>query len=158
MAALLDGEAGLEQFGLQVGQGVQPMLAQSATTVAEAMAKTGTPAAIEWKLDGIRIQAHRDGDEVVVYTRTLDDITGRSPEVVAALRALPCERVVLDGELIALRDDGRPHPFQVTGSRTMTALRHRCRRRCRSRRTSSTSCTWTATTCSGSTAPPGTSG
>jgi len=120
VAALVDGEAGLEQFGLQVGQGVQPMLAQSATTVEEALTKTGTPAAIEWKLDGIRIQAHRDGDSVIVYTRTLDDITARSPEVVTALRALPCERVVLDGELIALRDDGRPHPFQVTGSRTMT--------------------------------------
>ncbi|HEY3005317.1 MAG TPA: ATP-dependent DNA ligase, partial [Kribbellaceae bacterium] len=120
VAALVDGEAGLKQFGLQVGQGVQPMLAQSATTVADAFAKTGTPAALEWKLDGIRIQAHRDGDDVTVYTRTLDDITGRTPEVVAALRQLPCERIVLDGELIALRGDGRPHPFQITGSRTMT--------------------------------------
>jgi DNA ligase-1 len=120
VAALVDGEAGLKQFGLQVGQGVQPMLAQSATTVAEAFEKTGTPSALEWKLDGIRIQAHRDGDLVTVFTRTLDDITGRTPEVVSALRALPCERIVLDGELIALRDDGRPEPFQVTGSRTMT--------------------------------------
>ena len=120
VAALVDGEAGLEQFRLTVGQGVQPMLAQSATTVEEAMAKTASPAAIEWKLDGIRIQGHRDGDEVTVYTRTLDDITSRCPEVVSALRALPCERIILDGELIALRGDGRPEPFQVTGSRTMT--------------------------------------
>jgi ATP-dependent DNA ligase I len=120
VAALVDGEAGLEQFRLTVGQGVQPMLAQSATTIAEALGKTGAPAAIEWKLDGIRIQAHRDGDAVTVYTRTLDDITARSREVVDALRALPCERIVLDGELIALRGDGRPEPFQVTGSRTMT--------------------------------------
>src|SRR5262245_43240634 len=103
VAALVDGEAGLEQFKLTVGQGVQPMLAQSATTVEEALGKTGTPAAIEWKLDGIRIQAHRSGSDVTVYTRTLDDITTRCPEVVDALLALPCERIVLDGELIALR-------------------------------------------------------
>ena len=120
VAALVDGEAGLARFGLEVGRGVQPMLAQSATTVADAMAKTGPPAAIEWKLDGIRIQAHRAGDRVTVYTRTLDDITGRLPDVVDAVLALPCDHVVLDGELIALRDDGRPHPFQVTGSRTAT--------------------------------------
>ncbi|MFC0625577.1 ATP-dependent DNA ligase [Kribbella deserti] len=120
VAVLTEGEAGLEQFGLEVGRGVQPMLAQSATDVAEAMTKTGVPAAIEWKLDGIRIQAHRNGDEVTVYTRTLDDITSRVPEVVSAVLALQCEQVVLDGELIALRPDGRPEAFQVTGSRTAT--------------------------------------
>ncbi|WP_041289361.1 ATP-dependent DNA ligase [Kribbella flavida] len=120
VAALTEGEAGLAQFGLEVGRGVQPMLAQSATTVAEAMTKTGTPAAIEWKLDGIRIQVHRDGDRVVVYTRTLDDITDRAPEVVTATLELEAEQVVLDGELIALRPDGRPEAFQVTGSRTAT--------------------------------------
>jgi DNA ligase-1 len=96
------------------------MLAQSATSIAEAMAKTGSPAAIEWKLDGIRIQVHRDRDEVVVYTRTLDDITTRVPEVVTAVLELKVEQVVLDGELIALRPDGRPEAFQVTGSRTAT--------------------------------------
>ncbi|TWD84071.1 DNA ligase-1 [Kribbella amoyensis] len=120
VAVLTEGEAGLDQFGLEVGRGVQPMLAQSATGVAEAMTKTGAPAAIEWKLDGIRIQAHRDGDTVVVYTRTLDDITNRVPEVVDAVRALKAEQIVLDGELIALRPGGRPEPFQVTGSRTAT--------------------------------------
>jgi len=120
VAVLTEGEAGLAQFGLEVGRGVQPMLAQSATSVAEALAKTGTPAALEWKLDGIRIQAHRDGDQVVVYTRTLDDITSRVPEVVSAVLALDAQQVVLDGELIALRADGRPEPFQVTGSRTAT--------------------------------------
>jgi len=120
VAVLNEGEAGLAQFGLQVLRGVQPMLAQSATSVAEAMQKTGTPAALEWKLDGIRIQAHRDHDKVVVYTRTLDDITRRVPEVVSAVLALNAEQVVLDGELIALRLDGRPEPFQVTGSRTAT--------------------------------------
>jgi DNA ligase-1 len=120
VAVLTEGEAGLEQFGLEVGRGVQPMLAQSATTVAEAMTRTGAPAAIEWKLDGIRIQVHRDGPEVTVYTRTLDDITTRVPEVVTAVLALECRQVVLDGELIALREDGRPEAFQVTGSRTAT--------------------------------------
>lgn len=120
VAALVDGEAGLDKFGLQVGQGVQPMLAQSATTIAEALSKTGTPAAIEWKLDGIRIQAHRDGDQVTVYTRSLDDITDRLSDVVTALRQLPCRQIVLDGELIALRNDGSPELFQVTGSRTAT--------------------------------------
>lgn len=120
VAVLTDGEAGLDQFGLEVGRGVQPMLAQSATSIAEALDKTGSPAAIEWKLDGIRIQAHRDGDEVVVFTRTLDDITGRVPEVVAAVRELKVDKVVLDGELIALRPDGRPEAFQITGSRTAT--------------------------------------
>jgi DNA ligase 1 len=120
VAVLTEGEAGLDKFGLEIGRGVQPMLAQSATTVAEAMVKTGVPAAIEWKLDGIRVQAHRDGDKVTVYTRTLDDITGRVPEVVTAVLALDCHQVVLDGELIALREDGRPEAFQVTGSRTAT--------------------------------------
>jgi DNA ligase-1 len=120
VAVLTEGEAGLDQFGLEVGRGVQPMLAQSATSIAEAMAKTGSPAAIEWKLDGIRIQVHRDGDEVVVYTRTLDDITSRVPEVVTAVLELKAEQIVLDGELIALRPDGRPEAFQVTGSRTAT--------------------------------------
>jgi len=120
VAVLTEGEAGLAQFRLEVGRGVQPMLAQSATSVAEAMSKTGTPAALEWKLDGIRIQAHRMGDTVVAYTRTLDDITTRVPEVVTALLALDARQVVLDGELIALRPDGRPEPFQVTGSRTAT--------------------------------------
>jgi len=120
VAVLTEGEAGLAQFGLEVGRGVQPMLAQSATSVAEALTKTGTPAALEWKLDGIRIQAHRDGDKVVAYTRTLDDITNRVPEVVNAVLALDAQQVVLDGELIALRHDGRPEAFQVTGSRTAT--------------------------------------
>ena len=120
VAVLTVGEAGLDQFGLEVGRGVQPMLAQSATTVAEAMDKTGAPAAIEWKLDGIRIQVHRDGEKVTVYTRTLDDITSRVPEVVTAVLELKAEQVVLDGELIALRPDGRPEAFQVTGSRTAT--------------------------------------
>jgi DNA ligase 1 len=82
------------------------------------------PAAVEFKLDGMRVQVHRLGDEVRVFTRTLDDITARVPEVVAAARAVPAEALVLDGEAIALRPDGRPEPFQVTASRaaSLTAL------------------------------------
>ena len=78
------------------------MLAQSAATVGEALEKTG-PAGIEWKLDGARIQVHRSGSEVAVYTRSLDDITARVPELVEAALALEAREVVLDGEAIALR-------------------------------------------------------
>jgi DNA ligase-1 len=106
----------LAQFRLEVGRPLQPMLASTAPDVAAAVAKTG-PAAIEWKLDGARIQVHRSGSEVAVFTRTLDEVTPRLPEVVEAALALPLDSVVLDGEAIALRPDGRPHPFQVTGSR-----------------------------------------
>jgi DNA ligase-1 len=76
--------------------------------------------AVEWKLDGIRIQAHLDHGGVRLFTRTLDEITGRLPEVVATLAKLPVRTAVLDGELIALRADGRPLPFQDTASRTAT--------------------------------------
>jgi len=114
--ALLDGREGLAAVRLEVGRPLSPMLAATAPDVAAALARTG-PAAVEFKLDGARVQVHRDGDEVAVFTRTLDDVTGRVPEVVAAALGLPAQRVVLDGEVIALREDGRPHPFQVTGSR-----------------------------------------
>jgi len=96
------------------------MLAASAPTIEDALAKIAGPAAVEWKLDGIRIQAHLSGGNVRLFTRTLDDITARLPEVVAALARLPVTDAVLDGELIALREDGRPLPFQDTASRTAT--------------------------------------
>jgi DNA ligase 1 len=115
-AALSKGVTGLRAFHLQVGRPLQPMLAQTASGIQEALERVG-PAAVEWKLDGIRVQIHRQGDEVRVFTRTLDDVTTRVPELVEAVRGLPAETIVLDGEAIALRDDGRPHPFQVTGSR-----------------------------------------
>ena len=115
-AALGEGEAALAAFRLEVGRPIAPMLAQTAPDVEAAMAKTG-PAAVEWKLDGARIQVHRDGDDVRIFTRTLDEVTARLPEVVEAALALPGRSFVLDGEAIALREDGRPHPFQVTGSR-----------------------------------------
>ena len=114
--ALTDGEAGLAALRLRVGRPLQPMLAQPAADIAAALAKLH-PAAIEWKLDGARIQVHRDGRDVAVFTRTLDDVTPRVPEIVEAALALDVTSAVLDGEAIALRPDGRPHPFQVTASR-----------------------------------------
>jgi DNA ligase-1 len=114
--ALTDGEAGLAELRLQVGRPLQPMLAQPAADIGAAMTKVH-PAAVEWKLDGARIQVHRDGADVAVFTRTLDEVTARVPEVVEAALALDVSAAVLDGEAIALKPDGRPHPFQVTGSR-----------------------------------------
>jgi DNA ligase-1 len=114
--ALTRGLSGLRAVRLQVGRPIQPMLAASAPDIEAAMQKTG-PAAVEWKLDGARIQVHRSGTDVGVYTRSLDDVTSRVPEVVEAVLALAGDPLVLDGEAIALRDDGSPHPFQVTGSR-----------------------------------------
>jgi len=118
-AALAGGAAALAAFRLEVGRPVLPMLAQTADGVTAALARLGpgAEAAVEWKLDGARIQVHRSGTDVAVYTRSLDDITARVPEVVEAALALPVTAAVLDGEAIALRPDGRPQPFQVTGSR-----------------------------------------
>jgi ATP-dependent DNA ligase I len=115
-AAMERGLPGLRAFRLEVGRPLQPMLAQTADTVEAALERIH-PAAVEWKLDGARIQLHRWDGEVRVFTRTLDDITGRVPEVVETALALPVRSAVLDGEVIALRADGRPQPFQVTASR-----------------------------------------
>jgi len=116
------GEDALAAIGLEVGRPVMPMLASSAPDVAAAMGALSpdgeTEVAIDAKLDGIRIQVHRDGDDVLVVTRSLDDITGRLPEVVDVARSLPAQRFVLDGEALALSDDGRPLAFQDTASRT----------------------------------------
>ena len=114
------GQAALDEVGLVVGRPVLPMLASSAGSVADALAKIGGPAAIDTKLDGIRIQVHRRGEGVVVATRTLEDITGRLPEVVDVVRRLPADSVVLDGEAMTVGPDGRPRPFQETASRTAT--------------------------------------
>ncbi|MEU3574432.1 ATP-dependent DNA ligase, partial [Kitasatospora sp. NPDC036755] len=108
--------AALAAFRLEVGRAVRPMLAASAPDVATALERTG-PAALEWKLDGIRLQVHREGGEVAVFTRGLDDITARVPEVVEAALALPLGSAVLDGEAVALGPDGRPRPFQETAAR-----------------------------------------
>jgi DNA ligase-1 len=124
-AALHDGAEGLSGFGLEVGRPIRPMLAQSAPSIEAALDKaaaTGAAAvAVEWKMDGIRAQIHIADGSVRVFTRTLDDITARVPEVVEAVGGLPLRSAVFDGELIALRPDGRPHPFQVTGARTASA-------------------------------------
>lgn len=113
---LADGPEALAAFRLTVGRPVQPMLAHTAASVTEAVDKLG-PCAVEEKLDGIRVQVHRDGDRVRAYTRTLDDITDRLPELVTAVAALETGRFILDGEVIALGDDGRPRPFQETAAR-----------------------------------------
>jgi DNA ligase-1 len=148
-AALRDGLAGLGAFRLQVSRPLKPMLAQTATSIDAALerilpaavewkldgtsASLGPPsdatvapgsrgAAVEWKLDGVRVQIHRQGAEVRVFTRTLDEITDRVPEVVEAVAALPVRALVLDGEVIALRGDGRPQPFQITAGRVGSKL------------------------------------
>ncbi|MFE2561154.1 ATP-dependent DNA ligase [Streptomyces sp. NPDC059352] len=124
-AVLAQGRAGLDRFTLRVGSPVQPMLAHTAATVTEAITALG-PCAVEEKLDGFRIQVHRLGDDVRVHTRSLDDITGRLPEVVAVARAVPSDAFILDGEVIALDPaTGRPAAFQSiaarVGSRTDVA-------------------------------------
>jgi len=115
-ALLTDGPAALDRFRLTVGRPVLPMLAHSASSVAEAVEKLGG-CAVEEKLDGIRVQVHRDGDVVRLYTRTLDDITDRLPELTAAARELRGDRFILDGEVIAFGEDGRPRSFQETAGR-----------------------------------------
>ncbi|MDT5318899.1 MAG: ligase 1 [Mycobacterium sp.] len=116
-AGLTGGTVALGAFTLRVGRPVGPMLAQTAAGVTEALEKLGGTAVFEAKLDGARVQIHRAGDQVTVYTRSLDDVTARLPEVVEATLALPVSELIADGEAIALRPDGRPQPFQVTGSR-----------------------------------------
>ncbi len=116
-AALTGGAAALADFTLRVGRPVGPMLAQTSTGVGDALDRLGGEAVFEAKLDGARVQIHRSGDEVTVYTRTLDDVTARLPEVVEATLALPVTDLIADGEAIALRPDLRPHRFQVTASR-----------------------------------------
>lgn len=109
--------AALRGFTLRVGRPVRPMLAASAPDIAAALERI-SPAAAEWKIDGIRIQVHRAGDQVAVFTRTLEDITARVPEIAEAALTLPVASLVLDGEAVALAPDGRPRPFQVTAART----------------------------------------
>ncbi|WP_435737656.1 ATP-dependent DNA ligase [Cellulosimicrobium sp. PMB13] len=129
----------LRGFRLEVGRPVRPMLAQSAPDVADAFTKLGVtggadtadedglpgyddepPVTVDVKLDGIRVQVHRDGDDVRVFTRSLDDITARVPEIVAAVRALPSRALVLDGEALVVGEDGVPRPFQETAARSAT--------------------------------------
>lgn len=128
-AAMLSGDLGdtavialtrsadeLDAVGLMVGRPVLPMLASTAATPTDALEITGE-ASVEYKLDGARIQVHRHGDDVGVYTRSLADITHRVPEIVEIVRSLPAHRLILDGETLALDEDGGPRPFQETMSR-----------------------------------------
>lgn len=112
-AAMQQGEAGLEQYDVQLFRPVQPMLAQSADEVSEALACIGE-AALEYKMDGARVQVHKSGDDVVVYTRSLKDVTPAVPELVEITRAMPAQDLILDGEAISLMPDRRPQPFQIT--------------------------------------------
>ena len=117
-AARAGGEPALAAIGLRVGRPVQPMLAASAPAVRAAVASFAGTVAVEAKLDGIRIQVHRDGDEIAVFSRSLDDLTARLPEVVAAVAALEVGSCVLDGEALALDPSGRPRLFQETAARS----------------------------------------
>jgi DNA ligase-1 len=120
--AAFTGVDALGEVGLHVGRPVLPMLASSAPDLPAALAKAGGgEVAIDVKLDGIRIQVHRADDEVLVATRSLEDITARLPEVVEVARGLPATAFVLDGEALALDEAGRPRPFQETASRTAMA-------------------------------------
>jgi len=112
-AALTEGEPGLQQFALRLFQPVLPMLAQPAQDIEEALRNLGT-AAWEWKLDGARIQVHKQGDDVRVFSRGLNDVTAAVPEIVEQLRATDAPDLILDGEAIALRENERPYPFQIT--------------------------------------------
>ncbi len=113
-AALIEGEAGLALFQLQVLSPVTPMLAQTAGDPADALRQLGGEAAFEWKMDGARIQAHKAGDVVRIYTRNLNEVGAAVPEIVATVAALPSSDLILDGEAIAFDPNGRPYPFQVT--------------------------------------------
>lgn len=122
-AAMLSGDLGetarlaltgadLEAVGLQVGRPVLPMLASTAGSPTEALASVAGPASVEFKLDGARIQVHRQGDDVRVFTRNLADITRRVPEIVEAVRSMPVHEAILDGETLSLDEDGAPRAFQ----------------------------------------------
>ncbi|NEE04238.1 ATP-dependent DNA ligase [Phytoactinopolyspora halotolerans] len=115
-AVLAEGRAGADRFRLSVGSPIRPMLASPSPGIDDALGRLGETS-VEWKLDGVRVQVHRDGQNVRVFTRTLDEVTTRVPEIVEAVLELPVASVVLDGEAIALDGSGRPLPFQRTSSR-----------------------------------------
>jgi DNA ligase 1 len=108
-----NGEAGLAQFDIQLFRPVQPMLAQTAEDVGSALEELGE-AALEYKFDGARVQVHKSGDDVVVFSRRMNDVSAAVPEVVTAVRALPARELILDGEVLSLNAAGRPQPFQVS--------------------------------------------
>lgn len=111
--ALAEGTEGLSHFGIRLFQPLKPMLAQTAATPAEAVALLGA-AALEYKVDGARVQVHKNGEEVRVYSRRLNEVTPAVPEIVEAIRGLPARALILDGETLAVKPDGTPHSFQTT--------------------------------------------
>ena len=119
-AALGGGAGALEEFTLVVGRPVRPMLAASAPDIPAAADKIGGAFAVDTKLDGIRIQVHKRGNEVLVFTRSLDEVSVRMSEVVAQTLELPARHLILDGEALTLDEAGRPRPFQETASTTAT--------------------------------------
>jgi DNA ligase-1 len=109
-----EGTAGLRRFQLQLMSPIAPMLAQTAVDVEEALASLPGDVVFEWKMDGARIQVHKQDDSVRIFTRSLNEVTSAIPEIVAAIQEFPARELVLDGEAIALSAEGRPHPFQTT--------------------------------------------
>jgi len=112
-SVLESGAEGLGAYGVQLFRPVHPMLAQTAEDAGAALADLGE-AALEYKFDGARVQVHRSGDDVQVFTRKLNNVTSAVPEIVEAVRMLPGKNLILDGEVLSLMPDGRPQPFQVT--------------------------------------------
>ena len=113
-AALAEGESALASFQLELLSPVAPMLAQTAADVGEALEQLGDDAVFEWKMDGARIQVHKQGDSIHIYTRSLNEVTAAVPEIVEIVQGLPARELILDGEAIAFTKAGRPHPFQIT--------------------------------------------
>ena len=111
--ALVEGQAALDRYAIALFQPLAPMLAQPADDIGDALARVAAPV-IEWKLDGARVQVHKRGDEVRLYSRAGNDVTDAAPEVVEAVRAMTATSLILDGEAIALKADGAPYPFQDT--------------------------------------------
>jgi len=112
--ALLEGAGALGRFQLELFSPVSPMLAQTAVDVGDALRQLRGAVAFEWKLDGARIQVHKQADEIRVYTRALNEVTGAVPEIVDLVRTFPAHALILDGEAITVDAAGRPHPFQIT--------------------------------------------
>ena len=112
-AAIERGESGLAEFDVKLFRPVQPMLAQTAEDVSQALSELGE-ASLEYKFDGARVQAHKSGDDVVIYSRGANDVSAAVPEVVSAVRSLPVQSLILDGEVLSLDAQDRPHPFQIS--------------------------------------------
>ena len=115
--AMESGVEGLSRFAIALFQPLAPMLAQPADDIDDAMSRIAGDAAVEWKLDGARVQVHKQGDEVRIYSRTGNDVTAAAPEIAEIARALPARAAILDGEAIVLGANGAPYPFQETMSR-----------------------------------------